>query len=288
MHDLQYRMGKPTIAAMTGPARAAGVTLAVSCDILIANEEADMSYPEINVGLIPAMHFVHLPKQIGRHKAFELLFTGNTISYREAAERGLINKAVPPDQVLPEARAMASELVVAKGEGKTLSITYFMQLLHISRNTANKLFDEQEAAGNIIRTQGIDAREVIIELTPEREHAAVENADGFIDIIIECYNDLFSPLLIDTEKPVLVHLDQPPAQRTIMIPKVRLSVQVYADRHLRDGYPVANYIGLSERYGIEVAETTISRFNDRPEIILEHRGADSCTLYAGDPVAILA
>jgi enoyl-CoA hydratase/carnithine racemase len=110
MHDLQYRMGKPTIAAMTGPARAAGVTLAVSCDILIANEEADMSYPEINVGLIPAMHFVHLPKQIGRHKAFELLFTGNTISYREAAERGLINKAVPPDQVLPEARAMAREL----------------------------------------------------------------------------------------------------------------------------------------------------------------------------------
>jgi len=110
MHDLQYRMGKPTIAAMTGPARAAGVTLAVSCDILIANEEADMSYPEINVGVIPAMHFVHLPQQIGRHKAFELLFSGNAISYREAAERGLVNKVVPRDQVLPEARSMAREL----------------------------------------------------------------------------------------------------------------------------------------------------------------------------------
>src|SRR5215218_11474345 len=40
MHDLQYRMGKPTIAALTGPARAAGVTLAVSCDVLIAADTA--------------------------------------------------------------------------------------------------------------------------------------------------------------------------------------------------------------------------------------------------------
>jgi hypothetical protein len=38
MHDLQYRMGKPTIAAMVGPARAAGVTLAVSCDGIVAGE----------------------------------------------------------------------------------------------------------------------------------------------------------------------------------------------------------------------------------------------------------
>jgi enoyl-CoA hydratase/carnithine racemase len=40
MHDLQYRMGKPTIAAVTGPARAAGVTLAVSCDSIIAADDA--------------------------------------------------------------------------------------------------------------------------------------------------------------------------------------------------------------------------------------------------------
>src|SRR3546814_8769023 len=71
MHDLQYRMGKPTIAALTGPARAAGVTLAVSCDVLIASETASLGYPEIDVGVIPAMHFVHLPRQIGRHKALD-------------------------------------------------------------------------------------------------------------------------------------------------------------------------------------------------------------------------
>jgi enoyl-CoA hydratase/carnithine racemase len=109
MHDLQYRMGKPTIAAVNGPARAAGVTLAVSCDVIIAAEECDMGYPEIDVGLIPAMHFVHLPRQIGRHPAFEILFTGKPIGFREAAARGLVNRAVPREAVLDEARALARE-----------------------------------------------------------------------------------------------------------------------------------------------------------------------------------
>src|SRR4051812_33766142 len=109
MHDLHYRMAKPTIAALTGPARAAGVTLAVSCDVIIASETSSIGYPEINVGLIPAMHFVHLPRQIGRHKAFELLFTGKPIPAAEAYQRGLVNKVVPRDRLLSEARAMAQE-----------------------------------------------------------------------------------------------------------------------------------------------------------------------------------
>ena len=107
MHDLQYRMGKPTIAALTGPARAAGVTLAVSCDVLIASETATIGYPEIDVGVIPAMHFVHLPRQIGRHKAFELLFAGRPISAAEAERHGLVNRVVPQDRVKEEARALA-------------------------------------------------------------------------------------------------------------------------------------------------------------------------------------
>jgi enoyl-CoA hydratase/carnithine racemase len=110
MHDAQYRLGKPTIAALTGPARAAGVTLAVSCDMIVASTRASIGYPEIDVGLIPAMHFVHLPRQIGRHKAFELCFTGKPISAEEAERRGLVNYVVPPEEVLPKARALARDL----------------------------------------------------------------------------------------------------------------------------------------------------------------------------------
>ena len=110
MHDAQYRLGKPTIAALTGPARAAGVTMAVSCDMIVASSEASLGYPEIDVGLIPAMHFVHLPRQIGRHKAFELCFTGKPISAQEAERRGLVNHVVPQAEVLPKARGLALDL----------------------------------------------------------------------------------------------------------------------------------------------------------------------------------
>jgi enoyl-CoA hydratase len=110
MHDAQYRLGKPSIAAVTGPARAAGVTLAVSCDMIVAADDIDLSYPEIDVGVIPAMHYVHLPRQIGRHKAFELLFSGKPISAKDAEAHGLLNYAVPRDQVMAKARELALEM----------------------------------------------------------------------------------------------------------------------------------------------------------------------------------
>jgi enoyl-CoA hydratase/carnithine racemase len=110
MHDAQYRLGKPSIAAVTGPARAAGVTLAVSCDMIVAADDIDLSYPEIDVGLIPAMHYVHLPRQIGRHKAFELLFTGTPIAAKEAEARGLVNYTVPREAVMDKARELARNL----------------------------------------------------------------------------------------------------------------------------------------------------------------------------------
>jgi len=110
MHDAQYRLGKPSIAAVTGPARAAGVTLAVSCDMIVAADDIDLSYPEIDVGVIPAMHYVHLPRQIGRHKAFELLFSGKPISAKDAEAHGLLKYAVPRDQVMAKARELALEM----------------------------------------------------------------------------------------------------------------------------------------------------------------------------------
>ena len=78
MHETLYRLGKPVIAAVNGHAKAAGVTWAVSCDLIIAAREAMFGYPEVNVGLLPAMHLVHLPRQAGRHRAAKLLFTGES------------------------------------------------------------------------------------------------------------------------------------------------------------------------------------------------------------------
>jgi enoyl-CoA hydratase/carnithine racemase len=110
MHEALYRMGKPVIAAVNGHARAAGVTWAVSCDIVIAAEEAKMGYPEIDVGLLPAMHLVHLPRIAGRHRAAQLLFTGDIVSAAEMKELGVVNEVAPRAEVLPRARALARRL----------------------------------------------------------------------------------------------------------------------------------------------------------------------------------
>jgi len=143
MHDLQYRMGKPTIAALTGPARAAGVTLAVSCDVLIASETASLGYPEIDVGVIPAMHFVHLPRQVGRHKAFELLFGGKPISAHEAEKHGLVNRVVPQAKVKEEARALAREFASKSPVVMRLARDSFMR--------AND-FEYRRAIENVVET----------------------------------------------------------------------------------------------------------------------------------------
>lgn len=155
MHDMQYRMGKPTIAALTGPARAAGVTLAVSCDVIVASEIASIGYPEIDVGVIPAMHFVHLPRQIGRHKAFELLFSGKPVSAQEAFSRGLVNYVVPQAQVMEKARAIAKEFATKSPLVMQLARDAFMRANDFEYRRA--IENAVETICNIIETD--DAKE---------------------------------------------------------------------------------------------------------------------------------
>lgn len=107
LFDAQARLGKPSIAAVTGTTRGGGMTLAVSCDILVAADSATFGYPEIDVGVTPAIHFTHLPRIIGKHLAFDLLFTGRTFGAEEALRLGLVNVVTPEQEVLAKAREYA-------------------------------------------------------------------------------------------------------------------------------------------------------------------------------------
>lgn len=103
--DVQRNMGKPTIAAVDGAARGGGMTLAISCDMIIAGEKASFGYPEINLALPPAIHFAHLHRIVGRYRAFDLLFSARTFDAREALNLGLASRVAP--LALPEAHAAA-------------------------------------------------------------------------------------------------------------------------------------------------------------------------------------
>jgi enoyl-CoA hydratase/carnithine racemase len=125
--DAQFHLGKPSIAVIAGAARGGGMTLAISCDIIIAAESATLGYPEIDVGVPPAIHFTHLPRIIGRHRAFDLLFTGRAFAAQEALSLGLISRVFPDDIIHAEARKLATVLSKKSPEVMRMSRAAFMR-----------------------------------------------------------------------------------------------------------------------------------------------------------------
>jgi enoyl-CoA hydratase/carnithine racemase len=126
--DAQYNLGKPSIAAVGGSARGGGMTLAISCDVLLAGRSASFGYPEIDLGLVPAIHFVHLPRIVGRHRAFELLFSGRSFGADEAFSLGLVSRIVADDKVRDEARAMARVFAAKSRTTMRLGRAAFMRV----------------------------------------------------------------------------------------------------------------------------------------------------------------
>jgi enoyl-CoA hydratase len=98
---------KPVIAAVNGFALGGGCELAMACHIRLAAPNAKFGQPEVKLGLIPGYGgTVRLPRLVGRGRALELLLSGNMIDAEEAYRIGLINRVVPAESLLDEARAL--------------------------------------------------------------------------------------------------------------------------------------------------------------------------------------
>lgn len=129
--EAQFRLGKPSIALVEGAARGGGMTLAVSCDMIVANKSATFGYPEIEVGLPPAVHFTHLHRVVGRYRAFDLLFTARTFDAEEAYRLGLVNRVFDDDKALAEARALAKLLAGKAPSAMKLGRTAFYNAIDL-------------------------------------------------------------------------------------------------------------------------------------------------------------
>lgn len=102
---------QPIIAAVNGHAVGLGATLALFCDVIIASQNAKIGDPHVRVGLVAGDGgAVIWPLLCGIAKAKEYLMTGDLMTAAEAERIGLINYAVPPDQVMPKAMEMAQRL----------------------------------------------------------------------------------------------------------------------------------------------------------------------------------
>ncbi|MBJ7346991.1 MAG: enoyl-CoA hydratase/isomerase family protein [Thermoleophilaceae bacterium] len=103
-------LGKPLIAAVNGAAVGVGLGLALSCDLIVADETAVFCAPEVEIGLFPFMIAPIITRSVPRFVANGLLLLGDRIVGSRAAELGLVNRAVPSEEVLPLARQWASML----------------------------------------------------------------------------------------------------------------------------------------------------------------------------------
>lgn len=106
------KLDKPVIAAISGFALGGGCELAMSCDIRIASEKAKFGQPEAGLGITPGFGGTQrLPRIVGMGKAKELIYTGTIIKADEALRIGLVNKVVPLESLMEEARAMANVII---------------------------------------------------------------------------------------------------------------------------------------------------------------------------------
>src|SRR5512144_1148199 len=109
--DKINRIRKPVIAAVSGFALGGGCELAMSCDIIIASETARFGQPEVNLGIIPGSGGTQrLAHVLVKHRAMELVLTGDMITAADAEGFGLVNRVFPVEIFLEEAKNVARKI----------------------------------------------------------------------------------------------------------------------------------------------------------------------------------
>lgn len=129
--DRIRRFKKPLIAAVSGFALGGGNELAMLCDMIVASETAQFGQPEINIGVMPgAGGTQRLTRAVGKAVAMEMVLAGRMLSAKEALQYGLVNKVVPVEVYLSEAKRLAAQ-IAEKGP----------IALQLAKESVNKAFD---------------------------------------------------------------------------------------------------------------------------------------------------
>ncbi len=124
---------KPIIGAVQGFALGGGFELALCCDILLASEDAEFGFPEVDLGVMPgAGGTVRLTKLVGRSTAMRWLLTGERFTAKEALDFGVVSMLVPSDLLLEETEKFAS--IIANKP--SLSIRFIKEAVHKAVDTS--------------------------------------------------------------------------------------------------------------------------------------------------------
>jgi crotonobetainyl-CoA hydratase len=109
-----FDLDKPVIAAVNGMAVGGGFEIALSCDIIVADDHAQFFLPEVKVGVVPdGGGMFRLPRRVPESLALEMLMTGRRLSTAEALRLGLVNHVTPKGGALARAKEIAAEILEA-------------------------------------------------------------------------------------------------------------------------------------------------------------------------------
>ena len=161
-----HELPKPTVAAVNGVAAGAGCNLALGCDIVIAAERARFIEIFSKRGLVVDFGGSWLlPRLVGLHRAKELIFLAESVDATKAAEIGLVNRVVPSETLVDEARAVATKLAMLPPI--QLSVTKRLLNQSLSVSMADALEFEGIAQSLMFRTA--DTTEAMLAFAQKRD-----------------------------------------------------------------------------------------------------------------------
>jgi len=126
------RHPRPIVAAVHGKALAGGCGLATACDLILASAEAELGYPEVHLGFVPAMVMAILREKLTEGRAFELVALGDRIPASEALRIGLVNRVFPAEGFVEGVDAFVREVAKRPPEALTLTKNLLYELADLS------------------------------------------------------------------------------------------------------------------------------------------------------------
>jgi len=162
-----YEFNKPIIAAINGPAVGVGVTMTLPMDIRIASTQARIGFVFSRRGIVPeACSSYFLPRVVGVSKALEWAYSGKVFDADEALRGGLIRSVHEPEDLLPTARAIASEIAE---NTSAISVTMIRHMMWRMLGADHPMEAHKVDSRGIFHLgRGADAREGVVSFLEKR------------------------------------------------------------------------------------------------------------------------
>jgi methylglutaconyl-CoA hydratase len=160
-----YEFPKPIIAAVNGPAMAAGMSVATLADFTLAAPEARFGFNEVRVGFVPAIEASFLLRQIGAKRTRDLLLTGRLLKPIEAQQLGLVTQIVASEELQAAAQALAQLLL--QNSPQAMQATKRLLGGFASRHLAEEM--EEAIQANAEHRSGADFREGVAAFFERRK-----------------------------------------------------------------------------------------------------------------------